>query len=310
MNTITAIYRIVTPMFCGDAEQEPELRLPSFKGALRFWWRALQWGRVRDVEELRQKEADQFGSSESGQSSITMTISHPTATRFEEAAKWEANEWQNYTGYGLKDAKRKGLISNVEFTVCLLAKSKGAFTSDLLDSLRLLGLVGGLGSRSRNGWGSITLLKLEGSAGWKAPRASAELKLEIQSLITSASSAREDPPFTALTAQSEFAIGPEFQTAEAAQRQLGKFYKTSVQQLLKDSSRWQFGIPRHSRNNPQLSNSDRRAKPLFLHVHQVSGGPAIPVALFTPARFTQKRCEFPKQGKDARALVRAVASIR
>lgn len=44
-NKITASYRIVTPMFIGDAKQEASGISPtSVKGALRFWWRALNWG--------------------------------------------------------------------------------------------------------------------------------------------------------------------------------------------------------------------------------------------------------------------------
>ena len=39
---IEATYRVVTPMFCGGAGAgSAELRMPSFKGVLRFWWRAL-----------------------------------------------------------------------------------------------------------------------------------------------------------------------------------------------------------------------------------------------------------------------------
>jgi CRISPR-associated protein Cmr1 len=47
METIEAVYRIVTPMFIGGADQKPNdgVRAPSFKGMLRFWWRALNWGR-------------------------------------------------------------------------------------------------------------------------------------------------------------------------------------------------------------------------------------------------------------------------
>ncbi|HPU57120.1 MAG TPA: type III-B CRISPR module RAMP protein Cmr1, partial [Verrucomicrobiota bacterium] len=47
MKTLTATYRIVTPMFLGGAnpESQAELRISSIKGALRFWWRALMWGR-------------------------------------------------------------------------------------------------------------------------------------------------------------------------------------------------------------------------------------------------------------------------
>lgn len=69
---IEATYRIVTPMFIGDANQQATgITAASIKGALRFWWRALNWGRVReecenDVEALKtlhEEEAELFGSS-------------------------------------------------------------------------------------------------------------------------------------------------------------------------------------------------------------------------------------------------------
>ncbi len=41
---ITARYRITTPMFIGDAAQQASGISPAaVKGALRFWWRALNW---------------------------------------------------------------------------------------------------------------------------------------------------------------------------------------------------------------------------------------------------------------------------
>ncbi|WP_143108945.1 type III-B CRISPR module RAMP protein Cmr1, partial [Bathymodiolus thermophilus thioautotrophic gill symbiont] len=44
MKTIVATYRIITPMFISGAKvTEAELRIPSIKGAIRFWWRALNW---------------------------------------------------------------------------------------------------------------------------------------------------------------------------------------------------------------------------------------------------------------------------
>jgi hypothetical protein len=48
--SIEASFRIVTPMFIGGADQTPAdgIRPPSVKGALRFWWRALNWGRIRE----------------------------------------------------------------------------------------------------------------------------------------------------------------------------------------------------------------------------------------------------------------------
>ncbi len=52
---IKATYRIVTPMFIGDAEQNATGIAPqSVKGALRFWWRALMWGEY--LQEANQNE--------------------------------------------------------------------------------------------------------------------------------------------------------------------------------------------------------------------------------------------------------------
>ena len=268
------------------------------------------WSRVRDLVELREKEAGLFGSSgERGQSRVMMSMTQPTVKPALDAAQWRPNSWENYTGYGLRDAKRKALAREAEFTVLLTAKSAGVFTADFLDALRLLGLAGVLGARSRNGWGSITLSTLEGAATWSVPRTSADVRRELERIVTTARNVSTPPPFTALSAQSEIGIGNEFQKADAAQRALGEFYKRRVQELPKDKTRWQFGIPRQSKR-PALRNSERRAKPLFLHVHQAEGAKAIPVALFLPAQFTERERALPNNGDDARALVRTIRDLR
>lgn len=68
---IEATYRIVTPMFIGDAQQEATGISPqSVKGALRFWWRALMWGKylqkanqneTKALQLLHEAEAKLFG---------------------------------------------------------------------------------------------------------------------------------------------------------------------------------------------------------------------------------------------------------
>ena len=76
----TLHYRIVTPMFLGGENQEADamqFRNASFKGALRFWWRALNWGRCLQAEpqpmaalkELHKREGDLFGLASDGKNS-------------------------------------------------------------------------------------------------------------------------------------------------------------------------------------------------------------------------------------------------
>jgi len=54
----------VTPLFLGGADPrgEPELRAASFRGALRFWLRALLGGMIGDknLDALHQAEATVF----------------------------------------------------------------------------------------------------------------------------------------------------------------------------------------------------------------------------------------------------------
>jgi len=74
---IRATYSVVTPLFSSGAIQErAELRLPAFKGVLRFWWRALAWSRFHgDLQRIHQEESNTFGSP-SGQSAVWMRLKH------------------------------------------------------------------------------------------------------------------------------------------------------------------------------------------------------------------------------------------
>lgn len=86
---LTANYRVVTPMFLSGADQTAaELRLPSFKGALRFWWRAL--APARDVQQLRDVEDFLFGSTRAGASRVRMRLVQ-TEIRTKRAQKFSPN---------------------------------------------------------------------------------------------------------------------------------------------------------------------------------------------------------------------------
>ena len=75
--SIEATYRLVTPAFVGgaDSKKSAELRPPTIKGQLRFWWRALAWARLQgDMEQLRAEEDELFGSTRTGQSSFLLSV--------------------------------------------------------------------------------------------------------------------------------------------------------------------------------------------------------------------------------------------
>jgi CRISPR/Cas system CMR-associated protein Cmr1 (group 7 of RAMP superfamily) len=44
MESLRLTCEVVTPLFGGGADQQPEIRLPSIRGGVRFWFRALMSG--------------------------------------------------------------------------------------------------------------------------------------------------------------------------------------------------------------------------------------------------------------------------
>ena len=181
---IEATYSVVTPLFCAGADSKtPEVRLPSFKGVLRYWWRALAWSRCRgDLEVVRREEDRLFGSAGGGQSRVLMRWAsppEPTPIPVNEVLKVRAGgavvgDGARYLGYGVMEAfprtnKRTGQrtaagqitragLAPFDFTVQMRGRdlNEQELTS-LRDSLAALGILGGLGAKSRKGYGSLVL---------------------------------------------------------------------------------------------------------------------------------------------------------
>ena len=164
---IEATYRVVTPMFCAGAEPEQaELRLPSFKGVLRFWWRALSWSRLGgDLAKILEEEAELFGSSSGGQSRVSLRLEKATRPKLvlkgavlsiSSEDQRTVGEGARYLGYGVMDAfassnrgteagqlTRSCVRAPLDFTV----RARGRrLTEDmvetLLDALIAVGVVG------------------------------------------------------------------------------------------------------------------------------------------------------------------------
>lgn len=79
---LTLDLETVTPLFIAGAEPRgaPELRPPSFRGALRYWLRAALGGVIgADVDRVWREEAATFGSTDAnhgGASPVVLRISH------------------------------------------------------------------------------------------------------------------------------------------------------------------------------------------------------------------------------------------
>lgn len=169
-------FHINTPMFAAGANQmETELTPTTFKGVLRFWWRALNWSKIYleknknkadALKELHQQEARLFGIAGSdhkgGQGEClvnTLALDKPR--------KWSLPDNKNGVKYLLgqgiynfkKGQLREAIADKQTFSIDLTITAN-AYQS-VIDALNVMGLLGGFGSRSRHGFGSVTLVQLQ-----------------------------------------------------------------------------------------------------------------------------------------------------
>ena len=336
--TITATYRIVTPMFCAGADQQTaELRLPSFKGALRFWWRSLMWKKVKDHHELREREAALFGSSEGhfGKSKVEFRwINHPPLDVVRPPAVFESGRLHgaHYLAYGVMEpfeSQKKGtkageltrpMIRSTQFTVaCRCSRTlEKTDRDDVRRSLILLGTLGGLGSKSRKGFGSLTLTDLAiDDAAISLPITPAE---RLQTLLTDLPD--ELPAWTAWSSQSrivatDHASGTRaIEVLDALGREQVHFRSwgrhghvlgaASEENFRTDHDlsksicsgsdypyRVAFGLPHNYgkgvKKQVTPGRHDRRASALFFHIDQIDAdSPPHGVVAFLPAEFLAK----------------------
>jgi len=195
METIEATFKVVTPMFISGADPDQdkaELRLPSIKGALRFWWRALAWGWYEgQLSRIREEEAKLFGSTDAGQAAVLMRLeSHQNRSG---TPRFRDVPGAIYLGYGVMNFRGElcrhcldtgsGFALSLSWKESTLARDQ---QTQILDSLKIMGLLGGVGSKSRKGYGSITLTKVEtnGQIIWEQPNNYENFKREIAKTIT------------------------------------------------------------------------------------------------------------------------------
>ncbi len=160
MNQIQLNCTLITPLFMSGADgNTPELRAPSIKGALRYWWRAINGHLpLEDKKDsksvviekgLRMIEGDIFGDTSQRSKIIIQGIDIIDNYTIVKEAKVPHKPFKN-------DAFDKGLKFNIRFA---LMDSKNFNKSQLESLIFLTFTLGGLGNRSRRGFGSV---KIEG----------------------------------------------------------------------------------------------------------------------------------------------------
>lgn len=317
MKRIEAKFQVVTPCFLGGAnhDEEAELRLPSIKGVLRFWWRALNYSQIAKgatnpneiIENLREKEGKLFGSSEQGkdqgQSSLIMRLS-AESQNLPEIGKNEILRDENrnavgigarYLGYGVMNikgklerpclARRKDSFYPFEFTLQIGAKEQ-KHLEDVLPALKLFGLLGGLGSKSRKGYGSLNLIELKVNSvdTWQKPANENKYVNRLRKLLEPALEYSKEPAISAFYSKSRICL-IKFKSKNSAMEVINS-YGQAMQEYRKGikhkNDKAVFGLPLKGVN--LIDHEQRRASPLFFHVHKI-GGEFVGVALLLRSQF-------------------------
>ena len=346
---IEATYRVVTPMFCAGADPgRAELRLPSFKGVLRFWWRALAWSRLNgDLDEIQRQENVLFGSTGAGQSRVSMRLaidSDPQLARKDEVLTVLASdgrvvgEGARYLGYGVmhafdskKSNTRKGQLTRAclrapfDFVVRMQLRGREASPDELRqqsesleDALICLGSHGGVGAKNRKGYGSLAIrsLLVNGEQRWRLPQTMHELRDALVA-FRRGRQAGNQPAYTALSREARHVLLASSRTQAVelldlvgrelmryrSWRHHGRVLGQPSEKNFRDDHdlmdsnrrnrhprRIAFGLPhnygKHSDKQvgPHDKGLDRRASPLFIHIHECGDTP-VAVLSFLPARF-------------------------
>lgn len=181
MHVLEARYSVETPFIQGQSgARVPEISAASFKSALRFWWRARAWEDPtfeQNPHKIREAERQLLGPEYSWDAPSELTLTLNATQRLAVGTELDIMSLGTGLGsgacfmaFGLWDIQsysqgvqrvllqRPCVLPPAELKVRMV--SREPFSPALIQAFKLLGLLGGLGCKSRRGFGSLTLQRL------------------------------------------------------------------------------------------------------------------------------------------------------
>lgn len=164
----------ITPTFLGGADGNAEIRTAPFKHGIRYWWRVLYGAKYGD--KIKETENLIFGSTEKASNIQIMFSDIPRINLVEKIGFPKGKKVSvshsgrimninilDYLAYGKYEYVRGS--GNVYQSTYIKPKTKLNFivtiknvgyTEEIKDAIKFFILYGGVGSRSRNGFGSMS----------------------------------------------------------------------------------------------------------------------------------------------------------
>ncbi|MFN2497422.1 MAG: type III-B CRISPR module RAMP protein Cmr1 [Pseudonocardiaceae bacterium] len=186
MSWTTLRLQVRTPLFGGDdpaSDEGSPVRVPSIRGALRFWFRAVAAGHgVSELGALWKDEQEVFGSTHRP-SAIGLRVSgHPTASGRRGKPSWATTEKGGFDGaqyllgqglWSYNTGLQRGYVEPGESFELGIRFSRDKDRGDQVNARFMLALwawltYGGLGARTRRGFGQLVCTAVDGdlSGGW------------------------------------------------------------------------------------------------------------------------------------------------
>jgi CRISPR-associated protein Cmr1 len=277
---------VITPMFLHGADTAcAELRVPSLKGILRFWWRATSG--IEEIRKLKEEEGKLFGDTSSKATTI-IRIEHTGKITVNKDFKQRGATFKvhnrpvfilDYLAYGMH-TNVKGKKNNVDqkehippgscFKLLIECEEKNA--DQVLRALAWMICYGGIGARNRNGFGSV-FTKIA--------------KPEV-------SNASEPANFSALSNHSQLFSFSKLKTWHEAHSEIGLAYhqaRLSIENLHQYDRRKLISAPIMVKNR-NVADLERHAKPYFLHVNKLESGAHQGQIFFMPYKYLSARKDF------------------
>lgn len=268
---------VVTPLFLGGSDPaKAELRFPPIKGLIRFWWRALYGS--DDLKEMKEREERIFGSTNC-KSTLSILLRKaeniiPVKKNLNKGTEFKVKNFKlgiiDYLAFGLRENRQGYNKEHIEpgnhFSINLQVKKENA--DQVFNSLDHLIHFGGLGAKSRNGFGSLALKNCQ---------------------IPELNNQYEVKEFTSYSNKTKlFTNFNKHNDWIAALSEIGLAYRIARMEINK-SKRLLIAKP-----IVQLGNNERHSKPYFLHVNKRPDGKYQGQILFMPYNYhdSSKRKEY------------------
>lgn len=168
---LTITMETVTPLFLGGADPRgaPELRAPSFRGAMRYWLRALVG--AAGEQAMREHEHRLFGVGGDQASAGAVSLRLSSSTHLGKQQKYSSlSKGKPGTAYlwfaarGTRSEPERQAIMPTTFTLALAVPRSRQPAQDLERAVAVLWLltrVGGIGSRSRRLAGGVQVATMK-----------------------------------------------------------------------------------------------------------------------------------------------------